>query len=208
MTISATTQGLRMGVATSTSRPTVPFDGQVISETDTDSLSVYKGSAWAPVSGLTLIKTQTIGTAVSTVEVTGAFSSTYTNYRIVVVGGTCSGNNDLALTLGSTATGYYAGLSYVVYAVGTAAGASNNNAASWSFAGTCNTFSPFLDVDLFQPNIASQTFISIRLMGTSSGGSSGGYLNNTTQYTSFTLTPAGGVTLSGGTVFVYGYAKA
>ena len=46
MTISATTQGLRMGVATSSSRPTVPFDGQVISETDTDSLSVYNGTAW------------------------------------------------------------------------------------------------------------------------------------------------------------------
>lgn len=46
MTISATTQGLRMGVATSSSRPAVPFDGQVISETDTDSLQVYNGTAW------------------------------------------------------------------------------------------------------------------------------------------------------------------
>ena len=46
MTISATTQGLRMGVATSSSRPTVPFDGQVISETDTDSLVVYNGTSW------------------------------------------------------------------------------------------------------------------------------------------------------------------
>ena len=207
MTISATTQGLRMGVATSTSRPTVPFDGQVISETDTDSLQVYKGSAWAPVSGLTLITAQTIGTAVSSVTVSSAFSSTYTNYRIVTVGGTCSGNNDLSLALGSTATGYYSGLSYVVYANGTAAGASNNNAASWVFAGTCNTFSPFLDVDLYQPNIASQTFMSSRLMGASSGGAAGGYLNNTTQYTSFTLTPAGGVTLTGGTIRVYGYAN-
>lgn len=49
MTISATTQGLRMGVATSSSRPTVPFDGQVISETDTDSLKVYNGTAWIGV---------------------------------------------------------------------------------------------------------------------------------------------------------------
>jgi len=51
MTISATTQGLRMGVATSSSRPTVPFDGQVISETDTDSLVVYNGTAWVGVGG-------------------------------------------------------------------------------------------------------------------------------------------------------------
>jgi hypothetical protein len=35
MTISATTQGIRPGVATSSTRPAVPFDGQVIFETDT-----------------------------------------------------------------------------------------------------------------------------------------------------------------------------
>ena len=32
--------------------------------------------------GLTLVKTQTIGTAVSTVVVTGAFSTNYDNYQI------------------------------------------------------------------------------------------------------------------------------
>ena len=62
MTISATSQGLRMGVATSTSRPAVPFDGQVISETDTDSLKVYNGSAWVGVGTFT------------------AFTPTWTNY--------------------------------------------------------------------------------------------------------------------------------
>lgn len=46
MTISATAQGLRPGVCTSTSRPSVPFDGQVIYETDTNTLAVYDGSGW------------------------------------------------------------------------------------------------------------------------------------------------------------------
>lgn len=46
MTISATTQGLRPGVCTSTSRPSAPFDGQVIYETDTNTLAVYDGSGW------------------------------------------------------------------------------------------------------------------------------------------------------------------
>lgn len=83
MTISATTQGLRMGVATSTSRPTVPFDGQVISETDTDSLSVYKGSAWAPVSGLQYI-TGASFSAVTTVSMaSGVFTSTYKTYMVI-----------------------------------------------------------------------------------------------------------------------------
>jgi hypothetical protein len=39
---------------------------------------------------LTLIKTQTIGTAVSSVTVTGAFSTTYDNYKIIVSGGVAS----------------------------------------------------------------------------------------------------------------------
>lgn len=49
MTISATTQGLKPGVCTSSNRPANPFDGQVISETDTDSLKVYNGTSWIGV---------------------------------------------------------------------------------------------------------------------------------------------------------------
>tara|TARA_R110000868_G_scaffold52700_1_gene166093 strand:- start:153 stop:1289 length:1137 start_codon:yes stop_codon:yes gene_type:complete len=54
VTISATSQGLRMGVATSTSRPAVPFDGQVIYMTDVDQTAVWDGSQWtvlAPIAG-------------------------------------------------------------------------------------------------------------------------------------------------------------
>lgn len=39
---------LRPGVCTSTTRPTNPYDGQVIYETDTGLLLVYNGSAWKP----------------------------------------------------------------------------------------------------------------------------------------------------------------
>ena len=37
--------------------------------------------------GLVLIKTETIGTTVSSVTVTSAFSATYDNYKIIVAGG-------------------------------------------------------------------------------------------------------------------------
>jgi hypothetical protein len=46
MTISATTQGLRPGVTTSSNRPATPFEGQMIYETDTDRVLVYNGTAW------------------------------------------------------------------------------------------------------------------------------------------------------------------
>jgi hypothetical protein len=54
MTISATTQGIKPGVCTSTNRPVNPFDGQVIYMTDVDQTAVWDGSQWtvlAPIAG-------------------------------------------------------------------------------------------------------------------------------------------------------------
>ena len=54
MTISATTQGIKPGVCTSTNRPAAPFDGQVIYMTDVDQTAVWDGSQWtvlAPIAG-------------------------------------------------------------------------------------------------------------------------------------------------------------
>ena len=49
MTITATSQGLKPGVCTSSIRPASPFDGMVVYETDTNVVSVYDGAAWATV---------------------------------------------------------------------------------------------------------------------------------------------------------------
>lgn len=46
MTISATSQGLKPGVVTSSNRPANPFDGMMIYETDTDKVLVYDGTNW------------------------------------------------------------------------------------------------------------------------------------------------------------------
>ena len=54
MTISATTQGIKPGVCTSTNRPAAPFDGQVIYMTDVDQTAVWDGTQWtvlAPIAG-------------------------------------------------------------------------------------------------------------------------------------------------------------
>jgi hypothetical protein len=48
MAISSNTTGLRPGVCTSTTRPTAPYEGQTIYETDTDKVLIYNGSAWYP----------------------------------------------------------------------------------------------------------------------------------------------------------------
>jgi hypothetical protein len=46
MAISNNSTGLRPGVCTSTTRPTAPYEGQHIYETDTDIEYVWSGSAW------------------------------------------------------------------------------------------------------------------------------------------------------------------
>jgi hypothetical protein len=46
MSISNSATGLRPGVVTSTTRPTTPYTGQIIYETDTGYLRVWDGAAW------------------------------------------------------------------------------------------------------------------------------------------------------------------
>jgi len=47
MGISANSRGQRPGVCTSTTRPVNPYHGQIIFETDTNTLKVWLGSAWS-----------------------------------------------------------------------------------------------------------------------------------------------------------------
>ena len=215
MTISATTQGLKPGVCTSTNRPANPFDGMVIYETDTDRAMVWNNSTWVVLStgranpgGLDLIKTQTIGSAVSSVEVTDAFSSTYDNYLILVSGGVGSTNINLRLTLGSTATGYsYAGF----YAQYSSAGvvATNTNTATFFDVGYATSNAISSRIELESPNLAKRTIIRAQATGSTTTWyrfDYAGFLDNATQYTAFTLTCSTG-TITGGTISVYGYAK-
>ena len=156
---------------------------------------------------LTLITAQTIGTAVSSVAVTGVFSSTYDNYKIMISGGTSSANNVLYLQLGATTTGYYAGMTRVTYSTGAASLVADNNAANFTRIGASNTNGMHSNFDILAPNLAKNTFVGgffIDNSTASSGGSLGGFLNNTTAYTDFTILMNTG-NLTGGTIRVYGY---
>jgi hypothetical protein len=197
--------GLNPGIYTSSTRPASPADGLVISETDTDSLSVYKGTAWAPVSGLTLIKTQTVGTTVSSVTVSDAFSATYDNYKVTYTGGVASTGIDLQMTLGATAAGYYFALGYIPWA----GGVSNitvNNGSSWAYIGGASTKFAFTNCDIYRPFAADETVVAVLGANDANSQFAGGYLNNSTSYTAFTITTSSG-TLTGGTIRVYGYAN-
>lgn len=53
MAINSLSTGFRPGVCTSSTRPTTPYEGQVIYETDTDKTLVWNGSAWVVVGNAT-----------------------------------------------------------------------------------------------------------------------------------------------------------
>jgi hypothetical protein len=158
-------------------------------------------------SGLTLISATTIGTTVSSVNVTGAFSAAYDAYKIIITGGVSSAAVNVGLKLGSTVTGYYLGVFGTVYSSAAFTGVSDNNAAAWTYAGFSTTTAITFNADLINPFLAKPTIISNHRASTGttqSGAMGSGFLNDTTSYTDFTLTPASG-TLTGGTIRVYGY---
>ena len=157
--------------------------------------------------GTWLVKTQTIGTAVSSVTVTGAFSSDYDNYIVTVSGGAASTTNYGNLTLGSTSTGYYILGYYGAYTVATLNGLIVNNGSNFGecCVGTTNDIEGYFYVG--SPNLAKPTHVRLFNAGSATTGNVSsfyqGFVNNTTQYTAFTITASTG-TFTGGTIRVYG----
>lgn len=154
--------------------------------------------------GLTLVKTQTVGTAVSTVTVTSAFSATYDNYLITYQGGTSSATDAIYMQLGATVTGYYWNIVGNTWSA-TASNAGGTSASGFSYVGgTSSTNGPNVVVTVQSPFLAKRTVTQSQYVETSGGYTSHGMLNNTTSYTSFLLAPNTG-TLTGGTIRVYGF---
>jgi hypothetical protein len=147
----------------------------------------------------------TVGSAVSSVTVTGAFSSLYENYKILYTGGTKTIENSIRLQLGASTTQYYSNLVYGTFGSGTVQGASDNNTANWNWVGGGDSNGCWLATELYGPQLARYT----RLVGATYGGAtSTGYLSGlhkvATAYTDFTITPEAG-TMTGGTIRIYGY---
>jgi hypothetical protein len=169
--------------------------------------STATGLKWSTPSGaLTLIKTQTIGSAVSSVTVTDAFSATYDNYLVIVSGGSGSTSSGAVLTLGATTTGYYLAGSLVNYTTGAVTGFGSSNVSSF-FSTYYNSNAHSAHLNIQNPNLAKVTTFNTNAISATAGSNIAyysGFLDNTTSYTEFTLTASSG-TMTGGTIRVYGY---
>ena len=98
MAISNNNTGIRTGVCTSTTRPTAPYEGQHIYETDTDIEYVWNGSAWVvnyvsaaspAFTGTPSAPTATAGTNTTQLATT-AFANT-AGGLVYITGGALSG---------------------------------------------------------------------------------------------------------------------
>jgi hypothetical protein len=82
MSVSNLSTGLRPGVCLSSSRPVVPYEGQMIYETDTDMVAIWNGTAWRYISATTA----TSGTVLQTVYAQTSAVVTYSNTTYVASG--------------------------------------------------------------------------------------------------------------------------
>jgi hypothetical protein len=164
--------------------------------------------------GLVYVKSQTIGSAVGSVTVTDAFSSTYDNYKIMIQGGSASSTLTMRFQLGASTTTYYDALIYVITSTPTtvrATGSDNTN-TYWDNCGvTDSTRGHYLFMEIQNPALATYTTAQTQYSYAFSGD---GYIGTNTcvhatatAYTGFTVALSSG-TMTGGTITVYGYRKA
>jgi hypothetical protein len=217
MAISNNSTGLRPGVCTSTTRPTNPYEGFMIYETDTDLTYVWGGSAWQQVSGGTAVGnsglvyiTSVSVTSGSSISINNCFTSAYDNYHVVASNMKSTSNAALYLRLRSSSTdnntGYQYGHAYLLFSSSSWNTIAATNANAWVAPGNTNT-SPSSNgvIDFYQPAIATQTGMSGSYQSFDAAIWSNGSHTATTSYDGFSLVSGG--TFSSGTVTVYGYRK-
>ena len=157
--------------------------------------------------GLWLVKTQTVGTTVSSVTVTGAFSADYDNYLILLSGGTGSTAASIGIEIGGSTIGYYGFMTYGDATTNTVLGAGRNNQAIFNWVGGVQGASQaaHVSVQVLGPFKAAYTkFANGTYQNAGAYGTMQGEHRVATSYTSFKLVPDTG-TLTGGTIAVYGY---
>jgi hypothetical protein len=189
-----------------------------IGSTD-DVLTVAGGvPTWAAPApgGLNLISTTTLS-AVSSQSVNSVFTSTYTNY-LVVLSTTATSAAGASITMKLRASGTDSSTTYGAWLMGlnSAGTTTNNTSSSTSFylteshSSTTEGFN-FALVNLINPNLANDTLFNVQSHGlTTAAGqflstSGSGVHQTATAYDGFTIIRSSG-TLTGA-ISVYGYSK-
>ena len=160
--------------------------------------------------GLWLVKTQTIGSAVSSVTITNAFTGDYDDYKIIISNTNASNTTDLYFQFvnsGNTviSTDYcLAGF----YQVGNTNlnGTYTTTNGNWTIGRLAASQNNSTEFDITAPNLAQYSSTSINAWSSSIAFFNICQHRIATAYPSFKISMGAG-TITGGTIRVYGYRK-
>jgi len=155
--------------------------------------------------GMDLIKQQTVGTTVSSVTLTSAFSADYDYYRVIYTGGVASASVYFTGRMATTSTGYYETRVSANIPAGTIDNNMTNNGAEFRF-GSGTTTGVRMNSIIGNPFSSQPTTNESNAFDPTQMVYVRSILNNSTSYTDFTIFSNSG-TITGGTVFVYGFSK-
>ena len=175
--------------------------------TDLTTLPASDINTYLANAGLDYVKEQAVGAGVGSVTVTGAFSATWDHYRVVWAGWT-SNQSNIALQLRfANTTGYYANMRFDTWnGTNNTLQTVNQTFAYFGLTGTANNC--VVCVDIYNPfRSGFMTSYTGMYVGQDYYGMGGGTYAQTTSQSAITfIQPTG--TVSGGTIYVYGYRKA
>lgn len=213
--ITTTTQGIYAGVCLSTARPTTPYLGQVIFETDTNKMKVWLGSVWSdgythvytPPGDFESIATTTVGVGGTGTITFSSIPSGYKHLQIRAFGQTNRGsvaydgaqmriNGDTASnysghTLAGTGATALSGSLSTTYMQLPWVGFGTTTGSNWG--GAVIDILDYLDTNKYK---------TVRALGGADGNGSGyvtltsGNWRSTSAITSVSFTPDGGTTFS------------
>jgi hypothetical protein len=159
--------------------------------------------------GMVLVKTQTVGSGVTSVVVNDAFSAAYDNYEILWTGGTMassSGDSQIYLSLnGGTGSDY---TTYLRYTNGTTMNVAAQTTTRFMWIGGGSPGSGLMQIKLYAPYLSVHTRSESGAYNSWNNGffgTSNGVHTVSSSYTGFTATVSGTGTMSNGTIRVYGY---
>jgi len=189
-------------------------EGQLCYLSASNIVQYYDGAAWATVgpaaaSGLVCTKAQTAFTSVMSVNVDNAFSSSYTNYKILVTLSAGTGSFTMKLRAGGVDTTTNYGSYNTAGVTATLSLIKNGLGTDEFYFGDRNAKGAGYDISVIAPQVAQPTGVTTSIYS-SYGPDDYSYItvgnqNSSTQFDGFTLLID--TTAMTGTYAVYGFSK-
>jgi hypothetical protein len=192
----------------------VSYVGDTGSETATGAtianvpqIQAYTGADWQNVDGLTLVAKATIGTGISSVTMSNVFNANHDSYKIVISGGVGSSANYGQIRLNNSSASYGFGAVAAPFSGATLQGLAANNLGAFLYTWYLDPAFLSCDIDLVNPFLTTKTILKTNFTSDAFGFAGAGLHNVAVSHTGFILQSVGGQTLTGGTIYVYGYRK-